>query len=174
MGLLGTAAFAAPQTDVYIGITSAGAKKQPVIAMPAFVAKKDIVSAAQEVHDTLRADILYGRYFEVSEDGPAFEVKDVKDTLSGWSKQRAAYLIGGEMTYEEPHYTIKLYVYDVATQAPVFAKAFKGNRSSLRRLAHIAAGPDYPNINRPARYCPIQNCFLQQFHRSQRNLCGGL
>ena len=43
------------------------------------------------------------------------------------------------MTYEEPHYTIKLYVYDVATQAPVFAKAFKGNRSSLRRLAHIAA-----------------------------------
>ena len=73
-GLLGTAAFAAPQTDVYIGITSAGAKKQPVIAMPAFVAKKDIVSAAQEVHDTLRADILYGRYFEVSEDGPAFEV----------------------------------------------------------------------------------------------------
>lgn len=138
-GLLGTAAFAAPQTDVYIGITSAGAKKQPVIAMPAFVAKKDIVSAAQEVHDTLRADILYGRYFEVSEDGPSFEVKNVKDTLSGWSKQRAAYLIGGEMTYEEPHYTIKLYVYDVATQAPVFAKAFKGNRSSLRRLAHIAA-----------------------------------
>lgn len=138
-GLLGTAAFAAPQTDVYIGITSAGAKKQPVIAMPAFVAKKDIVSAAQEVHDTLRADILYGRYFEVSEDGPAFEVKNVKDTLSGWSKQRAAYLIGGEMTYEEPHYIIKLYVYDVTTQAPVFAKAFKGNRSSLRRLAHIAA-----------------------------------
>ena len=138
-GLLGTAAFAAPQTDVYIGITSAGAKKQPVIAMPAFVAKKDIVSAAQEVHDTLRADILYGRYFEVSEDGPAFEVKNVKDTLSGWAKQRAAYLIGGEMTYEEPHYTIKLYVYDVTTQAPVFAKAFKGNRNSLRRLAHIAA-----------------------------------
>ncbi len=138
-GLLGTAAFAAPQTDVYIGITSAGAKKQPVIAMPAFVAKEDISSAAQEVHDTLRADILYGRYFEVSEDGPAFEVKNVKDTLSGWAKQRVAYLIGGEMTYEEPHYTIKLYVYDVTTQAPVFAKAFKGNRSSLRRLAHIAA-----------------------------------
>ena len=121
-GLLGTAAFAAPQTDVYIGITSAGAKKQPVIAMPAFVAKKDIVSAAQELHDTLRAVLLYGRYFEVSEHCPAFEVKDVKDTLSGWSKQRAAYLIGGEMTYSEPHYTIKLYGLYGANQAPAFCK----------------------------------------------------
>ena len=138
-GLLGAGVLAAPQTDVYIGITSAGAKKLPVIAMPAFVAKENIVSSAQEVHDTLRADILYGRYFEVSEDGPEFNAKELENTLSGWAKLRAAYLIGGEVTYEEPNYTIKLYVYDVATQAPVFAKAFKGNKTSLRRLAHIAA-----------------------------------
>ncbi len=138
-GLCGSGLFAAPKTDVYIGITSAGAKRLPVIAMPAFIAKEDIAPAAQQVHDTLRADILYGRYFDVSEDGPAFEPKNLKETLSGWAKQRAGYLIGGNMTYEEPYYTIKLYVYDVMTQAPVFAKAFKGNEASLRRLAHIAA-----------------------------------
>ena len=66
------ALFAAPKTDVYIGITSAGAKRLPVIAMPAFTAQDEAASAAQEVHDTLRADMLYGRYFEVSEDGPAY------------------------------------------------------------------------------------------------------
>lgn len=139
LGFFAVGVSAAPQTDVYIGITSAGANKLPVIGMPAFVAKENIVSSAQEVHDTLRADILYGRYFDVSEDGPAFDSKDVKGTLREWLKLRAAYLIGGEVTYEEPNYTIKLYVYDVATQAPVFAKAFKGNQTSLRRLAHIAA-----------------------------------
>ena len=137
--LLAAAVCAAPKTDVYIGITSAGAKRLPVIAMPAFTAKENITSEAAQVHDTLRADILYGRYFDVSEEGPAFDAQDLKATLSGWGKQRAAYLIGGDVSYEEPHYTIKLYVYDVSTQAPVFAKAFKGNQSSLRRLAHIAA-----------------------------------
>ena len=45
----------------------------------------------------------------------------------------------GDISYEQPYYTIKIYVYDVTTQAPVFAKAFKGNQASLRRLAHIAA-----------------------------------
>ena len=137
--LLAAAVCAAPKTDVYIGITSAGAKRLPVIAMPAFTAKENIASEAAQVHDTLRADILYGRYFDVSEEGPAFDTQDLKATLAGWGKQRAAYLIGGDVSYEEPHYTIKLYVYDVSTQAPVFAKAFKGNQSSLRRLAHIAA-----------------------------------
>ncbi|MBQ7908051.1 MAG: PD40 domain-containing protein [Elusimicrobiaceae bacterium] len=131
--------FAAPKTDVYIGITSSGGKQLPVIAMPAFVAPETAQTAAQTVHDTLRADILYGRYFDVSEDGPAFDAKDLKDTLKGWGKKRANYMVGGNISYEEPYYTIKLYVYDVATRAPVFAKAFKGNESSLRRLAHIAS-----------------------------------
>ena len=130
---------AAPKTDVYIGITSAGAKRLPVIAMPAFVSDQAIAPAAQKVHDTLRADILYGRYFDVSEDGPAFNPQKLDDTLAGWAKKRAGYMIGGDISYQEPYYTIKLYVYDVMTQAPVFAKAFKGNEASLRRLAHIAA-----------------------------------
>ena len=133
------ALFAAPKTDVYIGITSAGAKRLPVIAMPAFTAQDEAASAAQEVHDTLRADMLYGRYFEVSEDGPAYDAQNIKETISGWAKQRAAYLLVGDISYEQPYYTIKIYVYDVTTQAPVFAKAFKGNQASLRRLAHIAA-----------------------------------
>ena len=140
LGLCGAAVlFAAPQTDVYIGITSSGGKKLPTIAMPAFIAPETAQDAAQTVHDTLRADILYGRYFDVSEDGPAFDPKDLKDTLKGWGKKRANYMIGGNITYAEPYYTIKLYVYDVATRAPVFAKAYKGNQSSLRRLAHIAS-----------------------------------
>lgn len=139
VGLCGAGALFAAQTDVYIGITSAGGKRLPVIGMPAFVAPKDAQDAADQVHDTLRADILYGRYFDVSEDGPAFNAKDVKDMLKGWGKQKAQYVIGGEISYESPYYTIKIYVYDVSTRAPVFAKAFKGNQASLRRLAHIAA-----------------------------------
>ncbi len=139
VGLCGAGVLSAAQTDVYIGITSAGGKRLPVIGMPAFAAPKDAQDAADQVHDTLRADILYGRYFDVSEDGPAFDAQDLKDMLKGWGKKKAQYVIGGDISYAQPYYTIKIYVYDVSTRAPVFAKAFKGNQASLRRLAHIAA-----------------------------------
>jgi len=138
--LSGAVLFAAPtKTDVYIGITSAGGKKLPLIAMPDFVAPQEAQDGAQKVFDTLRADILYTRYFDVSQDGPEFNAKSIKETLKGWNKKHANYLIGGDISYTAPNYTIKLYVYDVATRAPVFAKAFKGNEASLRRLAHIAS-----------------------------------
>lgn len=139
LGLCGAGLFAAPNTDVYIGITSSGGKKLPLIAMPAFAGQGEALAAAQEVYDTLRADILYGRYFDVSSDGPDYAPSNPKADLAQWAKLRANYLIGGEIIYADPYYTIKLYVFDTATQAPVFAKAFKGNKASLRRLAHIAA-----------------------------------
>ena len=147
--LCSAVAFAAPKTDVYIGITSAGGKRLPMIAMPDFNASGErATTAAQTVYDTLRADILYARYFDMTADGPSFDVlasdgkidnAKLKNILRGWLKKRANYLIGGEVVYEEPYYTIKLYVYDVATQSSLFAKAFKGTESSLRLLAHRAA-----------------------------------
>lgn len=136
---LGAVVYAAPQSDVYIGITSSGARKLPTIAMPSFVADSASTDAAEQVRSVLRADLMYGRYFDVSEDGPAFKPRALENTLAQWAKQRATYLVGGEVSYDAPNYTIKLYVYDVASKAPVFAKAFKGNADSLRRLAHIAA-----------------------------------
>lgn len=133
-------AWAAPKTDVYIGIVSSGDGRLPTIAMPAFSQADDHAQAAAEtVFDTLRADILYTRYFQVDTDGPAFESKAYKNTLNAWKGKRITYLIGGDVSFKEPYYTIKLYVYDTTTQAPVFAKAFKGTQNSLRRVAHLAA-----------------------------------
>ena len=143
------AVFAAPKTDVYIGITSAGGKRLPVIGMPALQTNGAYADAAgQIIYDTLRADILYARYFDVTADGPDFDVLSsngriesgtLKKVLQGWMKKRANYLIGAEVVYDAPYYVIKLYVYDVATQSPLFAKAYKGTQTSLRLLAHRAA-----------------------------------
>ena len=138
------AVFAAPKTDVYIGITSAGKHKLPMIGMPAFSADEQSVQAAQEVHDTMRADLLFARYFDVTEDGPAFDgssKEKIAQSLAAWGKLPAkpAYVLTGTLTYAEPYYTIKIYVYDMQTRAAVFAKAFKGTKTSLRRLAHIAS-----------------------------------
>ncbi len=133
---------AQPKTDVYIGITSAGKQKLPTIGMPAFTASEEgTQTAATEVHDTLRADLLFARYFDVTEDGPAFDTAQVKDSLSAWAKAAAKpnYVLAGTISYAEPYYTIKIYVYDMATHSAVFAKAFKGTKTSLRRLAHISA-----------------------------------
>ncbi len=138
------ALFAAPKTDVYIGITSAGKQKLPTIGMPAFASDPQSAQAAQEVHDTMRADLLFARYFDVTEDGPAFDgstKEKIQESLAAWGKLPAkpGYVLTGTLTYVEPYYTIKIYVYDMATRAAVFAKAFKGTKASLRRLAHIAS-----------------------------------
>ncbi len=133
--------WAAPaKTDVYIGITTAAnGKHLPSIAMPDFVTHGETAAAAQIIYDTLRADILYARYFDVLQDGPAFDSKDIKGSVKAWDAQRANYLISGDISYDAPYYTIKIYVYDVASQRAVFGKAFKGTDSTLRLLAHIAA-----------------------------------
>ncbi len=132
-------AFSAPKTDVYIGITSVGDKHLPAIGMPAFVADAQSQEAAQLVHDVLRADLLFARYFDVLEDGPDFNAQKLSQTLTAWAKAKASYLLAGEVSYAEPYYTIKIYVYDLSTRKAIFPKAFKGTQSSLRRLAHIAA-----------------------------------
>lgn len=131
---------AQPKTDVYIGITSVGNKRLPAIGMPAFRYTDDKAqSAAVQVHDVMRADLLFARYFDVTEDGPAFDPQNLSQSLTQWGKARASYLLAGDISCAAPYYTIKIYVYDISTRSPVFAKAFKGTESSLRRLAHIAS-----------------------------------
>ncbi|MBR5151637.1 MAG: PD40 domain-containing protein [Elusimicrobiaceae bacterium] len=135
-------AVAAPKTDVYIGITSVGKQKLPTIAMPVFTsADPQSQPAADQVREVMRADLLFARYFDVTQEGPAFDVNKVKDSLKEWGKfsPRPTYILTGTISYAEPYYTIKIYVYDLATRTAVFAKAFKGTQSSLRRLAHIAS-----------------------------------
>ncbi len=143
IALLGVVAAEAanPKTDVYIGITSAGKQKLPAIAMPTFTVDTASQAAATEVHEVMRGDLLFARYFDVTEDGPAFDTSHVKESLAAWAKlpARPSYVLTGTVSYAEPYYTIKVYVYDMVTRAAVFAKAFKGTQTSLRRLSHIAS-----------------------------------
>ena len=141
--LLGSAlsAYSAPKTDVYIGITSSGDKKLPAIGLPTFtVSAPSIQEDADYVREVMRGDLLFARYFDVAENGPAVKAGSLKDDLSQWRKdQQATYVLTGDIAYAEPYYTIKIYVYDTHTRSSTFAKAFKGTKSSLRRLAHIAS-----------------------------------
>ena len=131
--------FSAPKTDVYIGITSVGNKHLPAIGLPPFTADSQSNSAAELVRETLRADLLFARYFDINENGPEFNAKKLSQTMTGWARAQASYLLVGDITYAEPYYTIKIYVYDLSTRTAVFSKAFKGTKTSLRRLSHIAA-----------------------------------
>ena len=131
---------AQPKTDVYIGITSVGDKRLPAIGMPPFrFTDEKAQPAAVLVHDVMRADLLFARYFDVTEDGPSFNSQHLSQQLNQWGAVHASYLLAGDITYAAPYFTIKIYVYDISTRTAVFAKAFKGTESSLRRLAHIAS-----------------------------------
>ena len=132
----------AAKTDVYIGITSKGDKRLPSVGMPPFQhsgAAKEATAAADLVHEVMRADILFARYFDVTENGPEFNSRKLSQTMTAWAHAQASYLLAGNVAYEAPYYTIKIYVYDLSTRQPVFSKAFKGTQTSLRRLAHIAS-----------------------------------
>jgi TolB protein len=83
--------------------------------------------------------LLFARYFEIKENGPAFDAQKLKATLKEWARAKASYLLVGDIMYADPYFTIKIYVYDLSTKQPVFSKAFKGTKSSLRRLGHIAS-----------------------------------
>lgn len=132
--------YAQAKTDVYIGITSTGSNKLPAIGLPPFkFADEQSRDAAVSVRDVMRSDLLFARYFDINEEGPAFDTAKLSETLTQWGKLRASYLLVGDISYAAPYYTIKIYVYDIATRSAVFAKAFKGTQSSLRRLAHIAS-----------------------------------
>ena len=138
--LSGVSFLNASQTDVYIGITSRGNNHVPTIGMPAFSFNMpEIANEAQQVHDVVRGDLLFARYFDVSEEGPAVTLQNLKQSIPEWGKARASYVLTGDISYAEPYYTIKIYVYDVSTRTAVFSKAFKGAKSSLRRLGHIAS-----------------------------------
>ena len=128
------------KTDVYIGITSVGDKRLPAIGLPEF--RFDLPQsqeAANLVREVMRADLLFARYFDINEEGPAFQPKKLSQTLTDWARAKASYLLAGEIVSSDSSYTIKIYVYDLSTRTPVFSKAFKGTSNSLRRLAHIAS-----------------------------------
>ena len=121
---------AQPKTDVYIGITSVGDKRLPAIGMPPFrYTDEKAQPAAVLVHDVMRADLLFARYFDVTEDGPAFNSQHLSQQLNQWGAAHASYLLAGDITYAAPYFTIKIYVYDISTRTSVFAKAFKGDTS---------------------------------------------
>ena len=136
---------AKPKTDVYIGITSRGNQKVPIIGMPDFIFLDEASQGpASQVHDVMRADLLFARYFDVTEEGPSFDPTDrnkIKESVAQWASLpgKPAYVLTGTISYTEPYYNIKIFVYDTASRSAVFARAFKGSRASLRRLAHIAS-----------------------------------
>ena len=134
-------AFAAKnKTDVYIGITSVGDKHLPAIGLPEFQFDGPLSQEPSKlVREVMRGDLLFARYFDINEDGPAFDSSKLSQVLTAWARAKASYLLVGGVTHADSYYTIKVYVYDLSTRTPVFAKAFKGTKNSLRRLAHIAS-----------------------------------
>ena len=114
--------YAQAKTDVYIGITSTGSNKLPAIGLPPFkFADEQSRDAAVSVRDVMRSDLLFARYFDINEEGPAFDTAKLSETLTQWGKLRASYLLVGDISYAAPYYTIKIYVYDIATRSAVFA-----------------------------------------------------
>ena len=134
-------AFAAPKTDVYIGITSKGAKQVPTIGMPNFITEDSLLPQAQMLQEVLRADLLFARYFDVKDSGPDVDALHISNSLSQWASQHVSYLLVGFLSKKDNFFILSVDVYDMTTSGRprIYHNAWKGSQSSLRRLAHIAS-----------------------------------
>ncbi|MFH1619688.1 MAG: hypothetical protein ABIG11_07255 [bacterium] len=132
-------------TDIYIGVASAGKDGgRSLMGMPLFFPERpgsaqDAVLAAN-IRDTVRSDLMFSRYFEVTETGPAVQPgKPGKDALEAWKALGAQHLLTGKAADLGKAWTISAKVHDLNRGEALVEKYYKGQASGSRRAAHMLA-----------------------------------
>ncbi|HUT85835.1 MAG TPA: DPP IV N-terminal domain-containing protein [Elusimicrobiales bacterium] len=130
--------FAWSQADIFIGLTSylkPQNKLKIVINKFALLNKDDETEKviAENLQSTIRADLMYCRYFDVEEqDAPQVDFKALK-------KQDANYVVEGRVAYaqDEKRWMIRVKVSDVKSGKKIVEKYYKGKKNSVKRGAHV-------------------------------------
>ncbi len=130
---------AAAETDVYIGLTSQlnPELKDPLAVAP-FVGERGSVDAvkAKAVEEVLRDDLLFSRYFSLSEQGPPPEGEASPGYLQAWSKSGARHLLFAKVTDLGARIALAAKLFDVGTGETLLERYY---REEPRRAAHALA-----------------------------------
>ncbi|MCX5783924.1 MAG: hypothetical protein NTW04_05765 [Elusimicrobia bacterium] len=132
------------QADIYIGVSKTdGGDGKIKIGISEFkperANKTDDILTSRLLQETLRADLLYSRYFEALEKGPAINPPNIKRALSDWKKMGAQYVVSAMASRAADKWTLSAKVYNVSSGNAVIEKYYRGAKDSLRRGAHLLA-----------------------------------
>lgn len=130
------------ETDVYIGLTS----KNTAAALPSLgfarfnYLDESLASSAEELHSVMRYDLMFSRHFDINENGPAVDFKNLKQSFEKWAKLGAEYvLFANVLKEEEGKIVFNIYVYHLESGKSALARSYKGGADAMRRTAHLAA-----------------------------------
>jgi TolB protein len=135
------------QADVYLGISSGKNDRSKIrVGLVPFCPslKGDLKDAqlAKKVQAIIRSDLLFSRYFEFSQDGPAIsqcepDPKKHAGFFNQWRKLGVQYVLLGKVDSQDEGWLSGTQIYDPYTGKLVFEKYYKGQSESLRRGTHF-------------------------------------
>jgi TolB protein len=130
-------------TDIYIGIAPGQEVKKTALAianfLPARPQSPEDLALAGEFRDTVRADLMYSRYFDIKEDALARANLDTSPESLAWWKGLAGYLITGKVQDAGSVWTFNASLYDLQTGRVLSEKFYQGEKRAMRRAAHLFA-----------------------------------
>ncbi len=137
------AAFACAETNIYLGISSSGKDKEKlVMGLPLFMperpgSKEDALFAGR-IRNIIRADLMFSRYFEIAENGPALNTAEPVDKLmEEWKKLGCQHILTGKAADLGAGWTISANVYDLGRMEAVIEKYYRGEGINISRAAHM-------------------------------------
>jgi len=130
------------QADVYIGVS--GDKNQNngvALGIAKFAGEREgnaeDAAMGDKIHDIVRADLLFSRYFDVREEGPVLPTMKPGKDLDEWKKSGAQYVIAARASNPGKMWTLSATVYEATSGQPVLEKYYRGDISTVRKAAHM-------------------------------------
>lgn len=131
--------FTAAEAEVYIDITSPAIKKLP-IAIQEFTGQ-----GGKNIADIIRDDLDFTGFFLCIDRAAYIENSARAFNPKNWSAIGAEAVVKGTVSGEQS-LTVMTLLYDVFEGRDIFKKEYKGEKASIRQLAHAIANDIYKHI----------------------------
>jgi TolB protein len=122
-------------TDVYLTLSAHGQRMETGLA--GFVPVNQTIEEARmcrQLQDVVRNDLLFSRYFNLSEDGPLYMGNP--ETLKEWENRGVNMLICGNVRLDGESVALNGRLVDVGSGRMIWEKTYTGISRDYRALAH--------------------------------------
>ena len=131
----------ADSNELYLQLSGQN-QSQPLLnlALPPFLSRpmgqKKAALMAHSLRDVVRADFLMSRYFNVIENGPAFNGSNAREISSDWRKKGASFLLTADVSTALDQLQVTVHLLDLNSRSTILGHFYKGNADSWREMAH--------------------------------------
>ena len=131
----------ADSNELYLQLSGQN-QSQPLLnlALPPFLSRpmgqKKAALMAHSLRDVVRADLLMSRYFNVIENGPAFNGSNAREISSDWRKKGASFLLTADVSTALDQLQVTVHLLDLNSGSTLLGHFYKGSADSWREMAH--------------------------------------